>query len=281
MFKWVFSSRLRFFRLRIRTCFVFLIFGISFGCDTPQERDLKSGSKLQIIGEYREAVTAFESAMKRNPRTPEALKAARESVKILVYELKNYERAIEVLKFLILYSTDPEERWRAQSQIAQIYFDNLTWYDKALIEFSKLLTSPISKKEQLAVRLAIARCYYHLGQFPLSWSESSQILTEYDLTQDQEFDTSLLQANIQISLKKWASAADILEGLEKKFAERARKENVGINLSICYEELGKLKEAVRVLEKMRRYYEPRDYIDLRISKIRERYLEAPKSPRKK
>lgn len=214
--------------------------------------------------------------MKRAPAASAALQAARESVKILVFELKNYERAINALRFLILYSNDAEERWRAQSQIAQIYFDNLAWYDKALIEYSKLLSSNISKSEKIRIKLAIARCYYYLGQLAHSWSEASLILAEDDLSEEIAFDAMLLQANIQISDKKFADAVKSLEALAKRYPERSKKENVGLNLSLCHEELGNQEAAIRALEETKGTYESKDYIDLRIKKIRERFSDLPR-----
>ena len=253
-------------------CLVFA----TLSCENSQERHLREGLKNYHSGQLRDALAEFDSAMKRAPGTTAALRAARESVKILVFDLKNYERAISALRFLILYSTDAEERWRAQSQIAQIYFDNLAWYDKALIEYSKLLSSNVAKTEKIRIKLAIARCYYYLGQLPHSWSEASLILAEDDLPEGIAFDSLLLQANIQISDKKYSEAVKSLELLAKRYPERAKKENVGLNLSLCHEELGNQDAAIQALEEIKGTYESKDYIELRIKKIRERFSDLPR-----
>jgi thioredoxin-like negative regulator of GroEL len=255
---------------------IILIPIIFLGCDSAQERNLKAGLRYQAAGDYREALAEFDNTMKRAPEKPAAIRAARESAKILVFELKNYEKAINVLKFLILYSTDAEERWRSQSQIAQIYFDNLGRYEKALIEYEKLLSNQISRQEKTRIRLAIARCYYYLGQFSLSWNEANLILQESDLSPEIDFDTQYLQANIQLTEKKYSEAAKALEVLNKKFPERAKKENVAINLSLCYEEIGNHIDAVRVLEEIKPFYEPKEYIELRIKKIRDTFSDLPR-----
>jgi tetratricopeptide (TPR) repeat protein len=251
------------------------------GCNSPQEIDLNRGLQFQSRGEFREAVTEFDKVMKRSPRSLASIRAARESAKIYLYELKNYDRTIEVLKFLILYSNNSEERWKSQSQIAQIYFDNLAWYDKALIEYNKLLAGHLSKEEQIRVRLAIARSYYYLGQFLQSSNEASQILVEQGVSEDQAFDVYLLQANIYLSLKNHFDAAKALERILQRFPDKSKKENVGINLALCYEEMGVHTEALRVLESLKSYYEPKEYVELRIRKIRERYLNLPKTRIKK
>lgn len=260
----------------IRTILACSAMLVLVACDSTQERELKRGLHFQASGEFKEALAEYDNVMKRAPEKPPALRAARESAKILMFELKNYEKAINILKFLILYSTDPEERWKSQSQIAQIYFDNLGRYERALIEYSKLLSSQISKEEKLRIRLAIARCYYYLGQFTHSWSESSLILQEEELPDNLAFDTKFLQANIQMTDKKYAEAAKALEEISKKFPERAKKENVAINLSLCYEEMGSQANAIRVLEEIRPYYEPKEYIDLRIKKIRDSFSDLPR-----
>jgi tetratricopeptide (TPR) repeat protein len=263
----------------IPLAFIFLFLNLS--CDTRQENEFERGLKYQSKSDFQLALSEFDRTMKREPGNLVSLRAARESLKILLYEIKNYEKAIDVLKFLILYSNSPEERWKAQSQISQIYFDNLAWYDKALVEYSKLLSGHLPKEENLRVRLAIARCYYYLGQFAQSWSEASNILVEHDISEDQAFDVYLLQANIHQSLKKFPEAAKELERILIRFPERAKKENIGINLALCYEELGVHKEALRVLESLKEYYKPKEYIELRIKKIKYRLLNQPKKRIKK
>lgn len=254
---------------------------LNLGCESRQEKEFNRGVKYQSNGEFKEALLEFDKVMKREPSNTIALRAARESVKILLYDTKNYEKAIDALKFLILYSNNPDERWKSQSQVAQIYFDNLAWYDKALLEYSKLLTGDLPKDESLKVRLAIARTYYYLGQFAQSSSEASSILVEQDVSDDQAFDVYLLQANINQSLKKYTEAAKALEQLMVRFPERAKKENIGINLALCYEELGVYKEALRVLESLKDYYKPKEYIDLRIKKLKDRLLNQPQKRLKK
>lgn len=251
-----------------------LIFSLA-GCETSQEVDLKRGLKFQSNGEFREAIAEFEKAMKRDPTSSISVRAARESAKILIYDLKNFDRAISVLRFLILYSNDPQERWKSQKQIAQIYFDNLAWYDKALSEYSKLLSSDLNKEDQVKIRLSIARSYYHLGQFAQSWSEASELLRRFEVSKDQEFDLLLLEANIHLALKKYIDASKTFELILAKFPEHSKKENVGLNLALCYEELGAVKEALRVLELLRATYEPKEYIELRIKKLRGRVINGP------
>ncbi len=271
--------------LVVKTISINLILGLlvffSSGCSTQQEKDYQKGISYQNNSEFREAVVEFEKAMKRQPGTSVALNAARERAKILLYEIKNYEGVIDTLKYLILYSDIPEERWKAQSQIAQIYFDNLAWYDKALIEYSKLLSSQLSKEEQIRIKLAIARSYYHLGQMQQSWNEAKQILVVPGISQDTAFDVLLLQANVQLALKNFTEAAKSLEEIMKRFPERSKRENVGINLAICYEELGVYKEAIRVLESLLSYYQPKEFIELRLKKIKGRLLNQPKKRLKK
>lgn len=260
---------------------LFICLFLNLSCESRQQKEFNRGIKYQSNGDFKEAIIEFDKSMKREPGTPTSLRAARESIKILLYDTKNYEKAIDVLKFLILYSTNPEERWKSQSQISQIYFDNLAWYDKALIEYSKLLTGNLPKEENLRVRLAIARSYYYLGQFSQSWSEASSILVEHDVSEDQVFDVYLLQANIQQSLKKYPEAAKALEQMLVKFPIRSKKDNIGINLALCYEELGVYKEALRVLESLKDYYQPKEYIELRIKKLKDRLLNQPKKRLKK
>ena len=67
----------------------------------------------------------------------------------------------------------------------------------------------------------------------------------------------------------------------KKFPDRSKSENVGINLALCFEELGVYKEAIRVLESLLGYYQPKEYIELRLKKIKGRLLNQPQKRLKK
>jgi tetratricopeptide (TPR) repeat protein len=267
--------------LKVWALIIYLLFLGGAGCDSPQSLDFDRAMKYQSKNEFREAAAEFEKVMKRNPRSALALKAARESVRIYLYELKSYEKTIAVLKLLVLYSDIPDERWKSQNQIAQIYFDNLARYDKALIEYSRLLASNLSQAEKLKVRLAIARSYYYLGQLSQSLSESREMLLDQTVSDDLVFDVKLLQANISLAQKNFMEAAKNLKTIIAHFPERAKKENVGLNLALCYEELGLHDESIKVLEYVKTYYEPKEYIELRIKKIHQKDLNLPKKRLKK
>lgn len=252
-----------------------------WGCGNSVDQQLRQGLSLQSQGAYREATIELERVMKREPGTHRGLQAARANAKILLYDLKRFDAAIEALKYIVLYSKDHEERNKAQMQTAQIYFDNLGWYDRALIEYGKLLSTDLTKEEKLKVKLAMARCYYYLGQFEQSLREINEYETKTSSLGEGDFDILLLRANILLAQKNIAQAARSLVTLLTEFPERSKKENVPINLVLCYEELGYFQKAIDLLISLRKDYEPKDFIDLRIRKIQQRVQNQPKIRLKK
>lgn len=258
-----------------------LLIFLLFACVQSPEQQLKSAIALQSQGAFREASVELERVMKRELGSETALQAARLRAKTLLYDLRKYDAAVETYRYLILYSQDADERIKAQLQIAQIYFDNLGWFDKALIEYGKLLGTHLLPLEKLKVKLAMARCYYYLGQYEQSLREINDYEVSFSHSSDETFDILLLRGNIFLAQKKLLQASEMFQKLLDEYPERARKENVPITMVLCLEELGHLSRAIAILEAIRETYQPKDYIDLRIRKIKQRVHNQPKTRIKK
>ncbi|MGZ3745816.1 MAG: tetratricopeptide repeat protein, partial [Pseudobdellovibrionaceae bacterium] len=69
---------------------------------------------------YRIALSSLDKVMKRAPESDYAVKAARDGARIASLEIKDYKRALEYYKFLVLHSKDSDERVNAQKQLASI-----------------------------------------------------------------------------------------------------------------------------------------------------------------
>lgn len=231
-------------------------------------------------GFYRIATSFYEKVKKRDPESEKALEGARQAARLSLYELKDYERSIDNLKHLVLYSKEPSERKSAQKQIAVIYFDNLVDYDKAIVEYNRLLQMQNTSFEEADFKIAIARAYYHQGQFFQAMSEATEVLRG-SISSDQRFEMLLLAANIKLALKDYKGAAFQYTEIFEEYPERSKKEDIHLSLILTLEEQGEFKKAIDTLESMREWYPQKEYIDLRINKLEQRLKNAPKERLKK
>lgn len=259
----------------------YLLLTILTACENAKLKEFNRAQEILSKGEIRIAGSIFERIIQREGVSELAIKSSRELTKIYLYEYKDYDKAIQQLRFLILYSKDPDERIKSQKQIAQIFFDNKAQYAEAVTEFSKLLALPLSKTEKLQIQLSIARAYYHLGNFEQSWLEVVSLGKTEDVSEDFDYDIRLLQANIKMALKEHSSAAKLYEEILKIYPVRAQKENIALNLSLCYEVEDNFEKAIEVLKPIVDIYKPAEFINLKIKKLNERQQNKPKKRVKK
>lgn len=244
------------------------------GCTSQEQTEYSKGREQVEAGNFRQALFHFDRVMKRNPEHRLALWSAREGYKITYFEIKDYKRAIEYSQFLILSSPDSAERVKSQMGIASIYFDHLQDYPRALQEYGKLLSLSLSNHERMKVKLSIASAYYHLNQFDQAQSEIREILKS-DIPEDVRFNVLMLETNIFVSEKNWTKAIENYKKLAEMFPDKAVSENILLNLSASYEEEGRFKDALAVLEGLKKIHPEPDYIELKINKTMQRSKNAP------
>lgn len=259
---------------KIAIVFCCLFFTSCFG---GEQGELNKAIRNAADGKHVLALSQFEMIVRKYPESVVATEAALEGYKLAMYQVKNYKKALFFLHHIVLHAPDKKGRVEAQRQIANIYFDNLTNYEKAILEFDKLLQEPNLAYNKAEIKLKIARAYYYLGNFFQSLSEAKELL---DLNPDDKTRNELLQlkANIYLALKDYPKASEILNALLEKNPERAIKEGVYINLVLCYEEMGNYDLAIKTLENWAANpWVDKQYVELRMTRLKERQKNQPGS----
>ena len=254
-------------------CFIFFALSL-LSCTSGERQEFRRGQKALEQGQKSLAVHHFERMLKRNPETSEALAAARQGFRTSYYDLKDYKKAIEFLRFVILKSQDSKERIALQTQLATIYFDHLQDYEKSIEEFGRLTGVPLSDADSMKVRFYLAQAYYHKNDFFQAKSELRELLQK-SMSSDLRFNVLILQTNIFVSEKNWSEAIDNYQKLIRLFPEKDISENLSLNLSACYEESQDYSNAIAVLERLREKHTDLDYINIRIKKIQQRSKNQP------
>lgn len=253
---------------------IILFSGFLFGCTSAERAEFKKAQKAASAGQNAVAIHHFERTLIRNPEAPLALSAARHGFRISYYEQKDYKKATEFLRFLILKSQDSKERTTHQMQLAMIFFDHFQDYEKSLEEFGKLTTVPLPEAESMRVRFYLAQAYYHKNDFFQAKSEINELLKKM-MGSELRFNVLMLQTNIYVSERNWSLAIENYKKMIQLFPEKEVEENLALNLSACYEESNDYKNALNILENLKSKHPDPDYIMLRMKKIELRSKNQP------
>ena len=225
-------------------------------------------------GRYTPAFDLLNRTIDEDPDGPRALVASRKGARVAHLEAKNYALAVKYYQHLVLRSEDPEERKTAQRFIAQIHFENLLDYNQAVTEYEKLLNLDVTPEEGFRYRLNLAKSHYSLNNLDQTLAELDTLL-EKSPPADGVFEAKVLKANVFMTLKRLPEAATLWQEILNEFPERSKKENVAMNLVVCYEESKELGKAIDVLEKMRADYPNPEFLDIRIQRLKDRKLNLP------
>ncbi len=245
------------------------------GCTLSAEKiEFEKAQTAAAASNYKSAVTHYDNVVKRYEKTDLALRSAEESGRISYYELKDFNKAIESYKHLVLYSSVAAARLEAQKKIAEINFEHLQNYEQAIVEYNRLLDLPHEKKEAAVYRLFIAKSYFYMNNFVQALVELESLL-ERESVSPEQFDVLELKANTLLQMKKLDEAASVLNQLISKFPERAKERQVGLVLAVVYEEKKDFPKAIETLETIKNVYPSKDFIETRIKNLKERQTYLP------
>jgi tetratricopeptide (TPR) repeat protein len=250
------------------------LIAVLLGCESSLNREFEKGQANQEKGQFVEALSSFEKVIARSPSSEMGLKSAREAARISFFELKDFKKAAEFYEILVYSSPDPDERLRAQKLVTAVYLDHLNNYAQAIVEINKVLPLIQDPSERMKYKMDLARAYYYQNNFFQAEMEVDEFL-RISKNEDQNFQMTLLKANIALARKDLVRASTILKEMMKQNPQRAMKENVGMTLAVAYEEMNDYKGAIATLQEIRNQHPMPDYIDVRIKHLQDRMKNAP------
>lgn len=224
--------------------------------------------------EYKKSIYHFSRVIKRSPESSQALEASLLASRISIIDLKDYESAIEFLNHTITYSSKKEQRVEAQTKKAQLYFEKLLDYKNSILAYNKLIQVGAHPEKEYDFRVKISKSYYYLNNFDQSLVEAKQIL-KLPLNDEQKFEVNALLGNIYFTNKNTLKAVGVYSELMKTFPEKAIKENIYLNLVICYEDLNEFAKAIQFLKDIKKIHPDPDYIDSKIAQLEQRKSNLP------
>jgi tetratricopeptide (TPR) repeat protein len=251
-----------------------LITLIAVGCSPSFQRwQYSSAVHLAEKRKFTQAVDRFSRVVRRNPDQPVALEASRRGARIASFETKDYPKAAEFYRHLVLHSPNYQERISAQKSLAEIYFDKMMNYDQALVEYSRLL-SIVGPTERSLYQMAMAKAHMNLNNFSQALIEIEDLMSK-KLSDVLRFEALEFKGNLLQAAKRLDEAIGVFEQLMKEFPQKSQNDNVGLSLAVCLEEKGDFKRAVEVLEKVKNEYPTPDFIQVRINRLKDRMANLP------
>lgn len=228
----------------------------------------------QLAGQNAEFVNLVIARMEKFPNDEKTLEFVRSAARVAHLQLKNYSRAIDLYKFIVMSSPESQERRNAQMYTAQIYFENLHDFEKSVLEYERLLKLDLSPAEKFRFRINVARAHYQMNNHKQALSELRSIFTN-DLDEDSKFEVLRLEGSVLMANRQLNDATEVWQEILKRFPDRSAKENVALNLVVCFEESKQFLKAVEVLESMRENYPNKEFLDIRIARLKERHRNLP------
>lgn len=256
---------------------VLLMAGLASACSlSSASLEYKRGEKAAQKNQYEVAVKHFKKVILREPESDIAVVAARHAARITQYEMKNFLDAISFYEHLVNFSKSERERREAQVKIANLYFEKLNNYSKAIEEYNKILLLKNANEEIVDYRFALGKAHFYLHHFQEALNEIQRALKIVE-DANKKFELLMFLGNIHFNTKKADEAIKIYKQIMADYPERAARDNVAMNIIVCHEELEEFDQAISKLEKLRSNYNDPEFIDLKIKRLRDRKDNLPGS----
>lgn len=236
-------------------------------CTNSTDLEMRRAHRALAAGDHEKAVHHFRRVMKSEPADTTGLKAAEQAAHAALFELKDFKLALSLYKHIVVHSSDRDQMLEAQKKIAEIVFTNLGDHEQAIREYHRLLELPHTPEEELEYRLTLARSYFFLNNFYQSEVEIDQILKGRPRENPENFPALLLRANLLVSTQKTDEAIEAFTELTKLFPERSKKEQIYLNLALCYEEKKDFDKAIEILTAALDDYPTPEFLKLRIQRL--------------
>ena len=89
------------------------------------------------------------------------------------------------------------------------------------------------------------------------------------------YEGEIFESNLLVSKKEHDKAAEILKKLIKEYPERAKSDGLEMNLVACYEDMKDFDAAIEAMTAMKANYPDPEFLEMRISRLRERKNNMP------
>ncbi len=264
--------------MSIKQKITYLSFVLSLsGCGISLSQiDFDKGERAQEKGEYTRAVDKYKKVIKRVPGTELSIKAAQRGIESSMFGAKDYSSTVDFYKYIINFGKTEKTRRHAQEGLATVYLEKLLNYRSAIEEFNKLLIIKNDAEKIIDYRQNLAKAHFSLNQFDEALSEL-ELALKLTLEPSRKYELLVMKGNILFNTKDVESSLLVYEQIVADYPVRAKSEKILMNVIVCLEELQRFEKAIAQLEVMRQDYDDKEFIDLKIMRLKNRKANMPGS----
>jgi tetratricopeptide (TPR) repeat protein len=243
-------------------------------CSSRADKLYQQASTELENGNYASAAELLEKTSQLESDNVQKFRYMAEAARVYRFELQKYQKALSLLKNIILAAEEEGQRIAAQESITEIYYENLQDYSTALKELQILepLLKDTNKKEK--VRLRIAQMLYLTGNNKQALEEISSA-EKYVKFQGLQF--LKLKAEILLAERRYKETLQTYEELRSKNSNYFAEENLYIAASIVYEENEQYTEGLNYLLKYEPAIKDKTYYELRVKRLKAKIANKPLS----
>lgn len=252
---------------------LFLFINLS-GCFLFKEDPKIRAQDMAAQGRKADAVQFLKEYIKSTTNEDKALEVARYGAQVAHLELRDYPSSTVFYRYLVNYSNDQQEQLSSLRYLGMIYFDHLKDFELAVATFEVILRYQLNVEEQAKYRLLLGKSHYNLAQMEQAEAEL-KAFNELKPSNSLIYEGEVFESNILVSKKEHEKAAELLKKLLKEHPERAQSDGLEMNLVACYEDMKDFDAAIKAMEEMREAYPDKEFLDMRISRLRERKNNLP------
>lgn len=205
---------------------------------------MREAENLWFKNRYREAIRVFLQVVDRYPDTRNAETSLLRIGEILMLNLYEPEKAIEYFTRLTLEYPKSEDAITARKTMASIYEKSLRDYDRAVIQYQKLIDSKnVDNRDEY--QLAIGRCYYKKGDFNQAIIEYRTLIRRYPgsaLVPETYYEIG----NCYFVMNNCEKAVKQYEEILQEYPAINRRGDILLSIGVCLEEKEEYGQALKL-----------------------------------
>ncbi len=270
MRRWLATSRWpRFLGLSLALAVVGALLLFTVGHRYRVKRSYAVAEKNWEEGNYRKAVELYQAVLDEHPSDPLAGQAHFRIGNTYYLFLRQEREAI--LTFRDLTKKDPSGPWglRAQKKLGEIFEKGLEDYRQAIVEYQRLMNLSPSAAESEEAQLAVARCYFKLGDFTQAREEFEIFLERYPGSPRRDRALDGLASTCYVT-RRYQSAITYYRRVIDESQDQGLRAEAGFGIASCLEEAGSHQAALEQFMDIRGEHPNVELVQQRIDRLQEK-----------
>lgn len=241
---------------------------LAAGCSSRASSLLQEAESLWFQNRYKQSVRLFLQVADRYPESKEASTALLRVGETFMLNLSDPEKALEYFRRITTEYPVTGTAVTAREAMASIYEKSLKDYDRAVIQYQKLIESgnPAHKDRY---QFAIGRCYYGKGTVQQAIIEYETFLERYpgsELVPEAEYQIG----NSYFVMNRCADAVKQYDRVLEEYPDTKRRNDILLSTGVCLEETEEYGRALQIYREIKGKYPNPMLIQIKIDSVLER-----------